>query len=130
MQAPNGQQLSVFAQTLAAQEQAATVVPQNLRRSIQSMVRDLSLEIRPTGFTTTAKVALPVIPPKLEAAERPITIVFDRQDAVAVEQLLYLKLVFDIDLLHRRILLEKPHALNIILPFPSPLLRGHFPTKR
>lgn len=97
---PNVHRFPVLREAFAVQKQAAAVTPQNLRCLIQTMVDNLSAQVGPAGFAATANIALLIIPPKRKTAERTIPVVFDAQNAIGIEQLLYLKFVLNIDLFH------------------------------
>jgi hypothetical protein len=90
----------ILRKAFATQEQVAAVTPQNLRSLIQTIMHDLFAQVRPAGFAATANITLLIIPPKRKAAKRAVAVVFDAQNAIAVEQLLYLKFVLNIDLSH------------------------------
>jgi hypothetical protein len=115
---PNSYQFSVLKQAFSTQKQAVTMPPQNLGRLVQTVVHHFFPNVRPTRFTTTTYISLLVIPPKLKAAERPIPTVLHAQNAGRIQQLLDLKLVFDSNLLHRRILPDKLPVLP--MAFLSP----------
>ena len=63
--------------------------------------------VGPVRFTTVANIESLIIPPELEAAEGPISVVLYSENAAVIKELFYLSLVFDTDLLHLWILHEK-----------------------
>ena len=52
-------------------------------------------------FTAITNTTVLIEPPKLKAAERTILVALDTENILGIEQLSYVRLVFDLDLLHR-----------------------------
>lgn len=77
------------------------VVPQDLSCLVQAVVSEFFSRIGPMRFTAITNTTVLVEPPKLEAAERTILVALDAENILGVEQLPYVRLVFDLDLLHR-----------------------------
>ena len=58
--------------------------------------------IRPAGFAAVADATFLIVPPKLKAAKGLISLGFDAQNAVGIEQLFDVRFVFDLNFFHFR----------------------------
>ena len=108
---PDPRQLLILAQTPAPQEKRIAALPKQLCRLIQAVAFHCLSSLTPARLAAIADITPFVVPPKLKAPKRPIPMVFDAYDEVAVKQQLYLRFVFYVDFSHLQILPEKSPAL-------------------
>jgi hypothetical protein len=91
----------------AAKKQRTAVMPQDFRRPVKTTMLNSPSNVGPMRSAIIADIMRLVIPPELTTAEGPVLIVFDCENIAGIEQLFYLSFVFDINLLHFKILLEE-----------------------
>ena len=81
------------------------------------MLNPLS-DVRPARLTTTADIALLIIPPKLKASEGIVFMIPDAQNKIEIQKLFDLKLVVNVNVPHC-------HILRAYLFLPTSMSYSH-----